>query len=80
MFMRKVSKCLWAVAVAGFSALISACAGTEVCNNDACYDRQISSVDPYKKGEVAAWGSEKEVFEQEENEYREHKIKSLRGE
>lgn len=50
----------------GVSAVLGACASMSSCNNDACYDRKISSVDPYKKGDIATWGSEKEVAEQEE--------------
>ena len=42
------------------------CASTSHCNTDACYDRQISSVDAYKRGNIAAWGSEKEMAQQEE--------------
>lgn len=62
--------------VIGFSVLTSACSSTPVCNNDACYDRKISSVDPYKKGEIAAWGTEKEMArDEEEREYIEPKIK-----
>lgn len=43
------------------------------CNNDACYDRNVSSVDPYKKGDIAAWGSEREVAERE----RQHREEQL---
>lgn len=50
--------------VIGLSALFTACSGT-ACNNDACYDRNLSSADPYKKGEIAAWGTEKQVADQE---------------
>lgn len=50
----------------GVSALLGACSTSPVCNNDACYDRKVSSADPYKKGDIAAWGTEKEVAEQEE--------------
>jgi hypothetical protein len=49
----------------GVSALIGACATTS-CNNDACYNRRLSSVDPYKEGDIAAWGSEKEQAAQDE--------------
>ena len=52
--------------VTGLSALFGSCASTTVCNNDACYDRNLSSADPYKKGNIAAWGTEKAVAEQEE--------------
>lgn len=38
--------------------ILGSCASTP-CNNDACYDRSLSSVDPYEDGEVAAWGTEK---------------------
>lgn len=37
--------------------LLGSCAHTP-CNNDYCYNRELSSVDPFEKGEVAAWGSE----------------------
>ncbi len=53
--------------LAGLSTLLGSCASTN-CNNDACYDRNISSVDPYRKGDVAAWGSEKEIKAKEEEE------------
>lgn len=53
------------LSVSSISALLSACASVSQCNNDACYDRRVSSVDPYKKGEVAAWGTEKEQAEQD---------------
>lgn len=42
---------------AGVSILFGSCASSH-CNNDSCYSRKLSSVDPYKEGEVAAWGSE----------------------
>lgn len=74
--MKKMGKFVWTATMAGISALVSACAGSPVCNNDACYDRKISSVDPYKKGDIAAWGTEKQVAEQEEEqEYREPMLK-----
>lgn len=44
--------------LAGLSMMLGSCAHTP-CNNDACYDRSLSSVDPYEEGEVAAWGTEK---------------------
>lgn len=53
--------------VSGLSALFGSCASTTACNNDACYDRNISSADPYKAGDIAAWGSEKEVAKQEQD-------------
>lgn len=56
--------------VIGLGFLFGSCASTESCNNDACYQRKISSVDPYKAGEIAAWGSEKEVAEKEEEDER----------
>ena len=56
--------------LAGISALLGACASMNACNNDACYDRHISSVDPYKKGEIANWGSEKATAEREEEKAR----------
>jgi hypothetical protein len=54
--------------VSGLSALFGSCASTTTCNNDACYDRNISSADPYRKGDIAAWGTEKEVAKQEQEE------------
>jgi|GEM_PF-7067774 len=45
-------------AAVGVVALLGSCAHTP-CNNDACYNRELSSVDPYEDGEIAAWGSEK---------------------
>ncbi|MGE3261483.1 MAG: hypothetical protein AB7K68_06870 [Bacteriovoracia bacterium] len=51
--------------VSGLSALFAACS-TAPCNNDACYDRNLSSADPYKQGDIAAWGSEKQIAEQED--------------
>lgn len=50
----------------GLSFLFGSCAGTSYCNNDACYERRISSVDPYKSGDVATWGTEKQTAEQDE--------------
>lgn len=43
----------------GLTVIMGSCASTP-CNNDACYDRTLSSVDPYEDGDVAAWGSEKQ--------------------
>ncbi len=59
--MKKVLKYFLAAVLplAGLSALLGSCASTP-CNNDACYDRSLSSVDPYEEGEIAAWGSEKQ--------------------
>jgi hypothetical protein len=48
-----------ALPLAGLSVLLGSCANTP-CNNDACYDRSLSSVDPYEEGDIAAWGSEKQ--------------------
>ena len=58
--MKKVLKYSLTVLIplAGFTALLGSCASTP-CNNDACYDRSLSSVDPYEEGDVAQWGSEK---------------------
>jgi hypothetical protein len=50
----------------GLSAILGACASMNTCNNDACYDRKVSSTDPYKSGDIAAWGTEREVAEKEE--------------
>lgn len=47
-----------ALPLMGLTAMLGSCASTP-CNNDACYDRSLSSVDPYEDGEVAAWGTEK---------------------
>lgn len=47
------------------TALLGSCASWSGCNTDACYDRAISSVDPYRKGEVAEWGTEKEQAEKD---------------
>jgi len=58
--------------ITGFSALLGSCSTTATCNNDSCYDRNISSVDPYKKGEIAAWGTEKRVAEEDEKKERMH--------
>jgi hypothetical protein len=46
--------------------ILQSCAGDKYCRTDACYNREISSVDPYKKGDIAAWGTEKETAQQEE--------------
>jgi len=51
--------------ISGLSALFGSCASTSTCNNDACYDRNLSSVDPYRQGEIAAWGTEKEQAEKD---------------
>lgn len=60
-------KALWIAApILMAGVLLKACASTPACNNDACYDRQISSTDPYRTGDVAAWGSEKAVKEEDE--------------
>jgi hypothetical protein len=56
-FMKYVLKVL--LPLAGMTALLGSCASTP-CNNDACYNRNLSSVDPYEEGDVAQWGSEKE--------------------
>lgn len=62
----KKMKFLMMLPVAAVSAVLAACATTSHCNNDACYDRNVSSVDPYKKGDIAAWGTEKKVAEEED--------------
>ena len=51
------------LSVTAASVLLGACASVSQCNNDACYERRVSSVDPYRKGDVAAWGTEKEQAE-----------------
>ena len=58
--------------LAGFATMLGSCASTP-CNNDACYDRSLSSVDPYEEGEVAAWGTEKYEKAKERHMYREAK-------
>lgn len=58
------------IPLTGLSALIGSCANTP-CNNDKCYDRNLSSVDPYDSGEIASWGTE---------EYERAKEKQLRKE
>lgn len=45
------------LAAAATVTLLGSCAHTP-CNNDYCYNRELSSVDPFEKGEIAAWGSE----------------------
>ena len=62
----KKAKYLLALPLAAVSAILAACATTSHCNNDACYDRNVSSVDPYKKGDIAEWGTEKKVAKDEE--------------
>lgn len=66
--MKKLMKYLLVVVfpVCGLTFLFGSCAATPSCNNDACYERNVSSVDPYKKGNIAAWGSEKEVADQDD--------------
>jgi len=68
--MKRSWKYLWSVVLplTGLSAVLGACASMNTCNNDACYDRKVSSADPYKTGDIAAWGSEKEVAEKERQE------------
>ena len=44
--------------LSALAVLLGSCASTP-CNNDACYDRSLSSVDPYEDGEIASWGTEK---------------------
>jgi len=48
-----------------FLVIFNSCASSS-CRNDACYNRRIASIDPYKDGEIAAWGSEKQAAEEEE--------------
>ncbi len=59
--MKKVLKYILKVVLplAGFTALLGSCANTP-CNNDSCYNRNLSSVDPYDAGDVADWGTEKD--------------------
>lgn len=54
----------------GLTGLFVSCANTP-CNNDACYDRSLSSVDPYDDGEVAEWGTEKYEKQREKQIHRE---------
>ena len=65
--------------VTGLGLLLGSCAGTPTCSNDACYDRKISSVDPYREGEVAAWGSEAEIREKEYNDEKRINRPRLKG-
>ncbi len=59
--------------------LLSACASSPACNNKACYDRKLASVDPYKEGEIAVWGTENQeeggstAIEQEQEERQERR-------
>lgn len=64
--MKKLWKYLTLLPLGAISMVLGSCASTPACNNDACYDRNLASSDPYKKGEIAAWGSEKKSAEQEE--------------
>lgn len=77
--MRKALKYLLVVVlpITGLTFLFGSCAATPSCNNDACYNRSVSSVDPYKKGNIATWGTEKEVADQDEE--KEQSIKEFRG-
>lgn len=66
---KRVKKVLTVVLpLAALTAILGACASWSGCNNDACYDRAVSSVDPYAAGDVAAWGSEKEEAAREKAE------------
>jgi hypothetical protein len=78
--MKTVMKYLFTVflPITGISAVLGACASMQNCNNDACYNRQVSSSDPYKKGEIAAWGTEKQVAEQEEIEFKNRENSRMR--
>jgi len=63
--MRKLKYTMFVILpLLGSSALLGSCASTP-CNNDACYDRSLSSVDPYEDGEIAAWGAEKQQKKRE---------------
>lgn len=64
--MKNFAKVICCAALAVLSAGLISCATAPACNNDACYDRKISSVDAYKAGDIAAWGNEKEAAQQEE--------------
>lgn len=65
--------------VAGSIALVvmflQACASAQTCYNDACYDRKVASGDAFDKAEIAAWGSEKQISEQEKARRREHQLR-----
>jgi hypothetical protein len=63
--MSKLLKVLLLLPVSGLIGIFTSCASGPACNNDACYDRNLSSSDPYQKGDIAAWGTEKEVAEEE---------------
>jgi hypothetical protein len=56
----------------GLTAILGSCASTP-CNNDQCYDRSLSSVDPFDDGEVAAWGTEK--YEKQKEKQMKHEYK-----
>ena len=60
----------YVLAVVGMVTLLGSCAHTP-CNNDYCYNRELSSVDPFDKGEVAAWGSEEHERKKEQKVRRE---------
>ena len=49
----------------GMVVFLGSCSSNTVCNTDACYERKLASVDPFKEGEIASWGTEKEVAEKE---------------
>ncbi len=67
------------IKIAGSIALVTmflqACASARTCYNDACYDRKVASQDAFDKGEIAAWGSEKETAEQGRNRRNEYKMR-----
>lgn len=66
------------IKIAGSIALVTmflqACASARTCYNDACYDRKVASQDAFDKGEVAAWGTEKQISEQERARRKEYMI------
>lgn len=70
--MKKVLKYMLTIVLplTGLTALLGSCANTP-CNNDYCYNREISSVDPYDDGDVAAWGTEKYEKDKEKQMHRE---------
>lgn len=41
-------------------ALFSGCSTAQHCRTDACYNARYQAADPFRTGEIAAWGSEKE--------------------
>lgn len=49
----------------GVAVILGSCASHSTCKSDACYDRKLASTDPFTEGEVASWGTEKQVAKRE---------------